>query len=299
MPKTIGFLGACNETMWGGWKKAFEDRLTANGWTIGDDVLIECKWAQGLEKNYIRWAKYFVKKKVDVIVTGGTQCTMACKDAAGEAKPPVPVVFATAGDPIDTKLVTSFSSPGNLTGVSNQQSNLVVKRLDMLRQFSGQPNVVGLVGNDKSPNVKLEMKIAEQVAPTFGLKVRKGPIRKPQDIARVIGGLKGKVKGLLVCTDPLITTYAVQLNTAANKAAIPTVHAFKEYVLNGGTISYGPKFDELFQNAADLVTAILRGNAGANMANSPVRQPDNFECCRRTDPIIPVPASLAAISTRV
>jgi putative ABC transport system substrate-binding protein len=299
MPKTIGFLGACNETMWGGWKKAFEARLTANDWKIGTDLSIEYEWAQGLEKNYIKLAKHFVKEKVDVIVTGGTQCTMACKDQAGKAKPPIPVVFATAGDPIDTKLVTSFSSPGNLTGVSNQQSNLVVKRLDMLRQFSGQPNVVGLIGNDRSPNVKLEMKIAEQIAPTFGLKVRKGLIRKPGDIARVIGGLKGKVKGLLVCTDPLITTYAVQLNAAANKAGIPTVHAFKEYVQNGGTISYGPKFDELFENAADLVTAILRGNAGANMANNPVRQPNNFECCIPKIPITPIPSSLAAIATRV
>lgn len=299
MPKTIGFLGACNQTMWAGWIKAFEKQLKADNWTIGGDILIDYKFAEGLERNYIKWAKYFVMQKVDVIVTGGTQCTKACKDVAGKVKPPIPVVFATAGDPIDTKLVTSFNSPGNLTGVSNQQTNLVVKRLDMVRQFSGQPNAVGLIGNDKSPNVKLEMKIVEQVAPTFGLRVRKGLIRKPQDIAPVIGGLKGKVKGLLVCTDPLITTYAVQLNNAANKAGLPTVHAFREYVLNGGTISYGPKFDELFQNAADMVTAILRGNAGANMANIPVRQPNNFECCIPQVPIIPVPLSLAAIATRV
>jgi putative tryptophan/tyrosine transport system substrate-binding protein len=296
MPKNVGFLGACNSTIWGAWVTAFENQLTADNWTINGDIFIHYKWANGLEKNYIKLAKHFVKKKVDVIVTGGTLCTKHCKDEAGRAKPPIPVVFATAGDPIDTNLVTSFSSPGNVTGVTNQQTNLVIKRLDMLRQFSGQPNAVGLIGNDKSPNVKLEMKIAEQVAPAFGLKVRKGLIRKPQDIGPVIGDLKGKVKGLLVCTDPLITTYAVQLNKAANKAGLPTVHAFKEYLSYGGTISYGPKFNELFENAAEMVTAILRGNAGANMANNPVRQLDDFECCRRDDPIIPVPESLVAIS---
>jgi putative ABC transport system substrate-binding protein len=290
MPLTIGFLGACNTLMWGGWVKAFEQRLTDTGWKIGDDISIEYKWANGLEKNYTKWATYFAKKNVNVIVTGGTQCTLACKQAAAKATPPIPVVFATAGDPIDTKLV-----PGNLTGQSNQQTNLVIKRLDILRQFPDDNKTVGLIGNDQSANVMLEMKIAERVAPLFGLKVHKGFIRKKQDIARVIKDLKAKkVKRLLVCTDPLITTHAVKLHKEAR--GLVTVHAFKEYVQNGGTISYGSKFDKLFENAADMVTAILRGQGVA--ANIPVGGSD-FECCIPQIPPIPIPASLAAIAHRV
>jgi putative ABC transport system substrate-binding protein len=271
---TIGFLGAVTPAMWGGWVSAFERRLSELGWSKGDTIEIDYKWAEGLEKNYTKFANDFVRGHVDVIVTGGTQATMACKKAA--AKSSIPVVFATAGDPINSKLVPTFHHPGKVTGVSNQQTNLVIKRLDLLRHLVGKGRI-GIVGNDKSPNVKLEMKIAQQIAPAFGLKVSKGLIHKQTDIARVIKAMKGKVKALLVCTDPLITTHAEELNEAAMQAKLPTVHAFREYLDHGGCLSYGPHFSDLFEKAAVHVDKILRGQAGESMSNVPVRQPDNFE----------------------
>jgi putative tryptophan/tyrosine transport system substrate-binding protein len=303
---TIGFLGACNPEMWGKWVAAFEEQLGTRGWTQGSTINIEYRWAEGLEKNYAKYAKEFVRDKVKVIVTGGTQSTFACKKAAAAVRPAIPVVFATAGNPVDTKLVATFSQPGNVTGLSNQQINLVIKRLDYLRQLVGKARgqtPVGLIGNDKSPNVKLEMKIAQQVAPSLGLKVRKGSIRKQKDIARVIGNLKGKVKGLLVCTDPLITTHAQELNDEASRANLPTVHAFREYLDHGGCVSYGPHFADLFKKAADIVDVILRGQAGEDMINVPVQQPDNFEGCIHKGPFrkmgLAVPASLLALADHV
>jgi ABC-type uncharacterized transport system substrate-binding protein len=152
---------------------------------------------------------------------------------------------------------------------------------------------VGLIGNDKSPNVKLEMKIAESVAPTLGLKLRKGRIRKQKDIAPVIKGLKGKVRALYVCTDPLITTHAIELNAEATKAGLPTMHAFKEYLQWGGFMSYGPKFVELFQNTADMVDKILSPTAGRarrNMPNIPVGMTSDFEGVINIGPVGPVPS---------
>jgi putative ABC transport system substrate-binding protein len=272
---TIGFLGACNRTMmWGDWLDAFKQQLATHGWTDGK-VTIECEWAEGLKANYTKYAKQFADQKVNVIVTGGTQATMACKKAAAKVNPPIPVVFATAGDPIDTNLVKSFSQPGNLTGVSNQQINLVIKRLDTLRLFNNRK--VGLVGNDDSPNVELEMEVARLVAPTLGLKISKHSIRRQKDIAPIIRKLRGKVDALLVCTDPLITTHADELNAEAMDAKLITMHAFREYLKHGGALSCGPKFVELFQKAADKVDIILRGQAGQNMANVPVEQSNDFE----------------------
>ena len=282
--KTIGFLCPCNRTMWDKWIKAFEKQLAAKDWTIGDNVEIDYQYAEGKESEYKKLAKYFANQNVNVIVTGGTQATIACKKAAAKANPPIPVVFATAGDPIDTKLVSSFSQPGNITGVSNQQINLVVKRLDWLRQLLPKARVVALVGNDKSPNVKLEMKVGRLVAPTFGLKTHERPIRRQKDIATVIRKLKGKVDALVVCTDPLITTHADEVNAEAINAGLPTMHAFREYVCDhGGAASYGPKFVELFQKAAEQVNTILGGKAGQNMINVPVDQPDNFETAINKD----------------
>jgi putative ABC transport system substrate-binding protein len=300
---TIGFLGACNLEMWRGWVDAFEKQLATHGWIKGSTVKIDYLWAEGLEKNYTKLAKELVQRKVDIIVTGGTQATFACKKAAASTNPPVPVVFATAGNPVDTKLVANFSQPGNLTGLSNQQINLVIKRLDYLRQLVGKAHI-GLIGNDKSPNVALEMKIAQQVAPTFGLKVSKRVIRQQKDIARVIKELTGKVKGLLVCTDPLITTHAAELNDAAIRAKLPTVHAFREYLDHGGCISYGPHFADLFAGAADMVDTILRGQAaGKNTIDIPIQQPNNFEGCihlgRFRTMGVTVPPSLLALADYV
>ena len=289
--------------IWSDWTKAFEKRLSELGWTE-DKIEINYQQAEGLEKNYTKHAKYFVGLPVDVVVTGGTQATFACKKAAAARKPSIPVVFATAGDPIDTKLVPTFSAPGNLTGISNQQTNLVIKRLDYLRQLLGNARIA-LVGNDRSPNVRLEMKIAKQIAPALGLKVIVAPIHKQRDISSVIKRLKGKVDGLLVCTDPLITTHAAQLNEEAMRANLPTMHAFAEYVYKyGGCISYGPHFADLFASAAELVNTILSGRHGINMTNVPVQQPNNFECAiswpfsfKKMG--ITVPPSLLALADRV
>lgn len=291
---TVGFLCPCTLELWKPWIDAFETQLGTHGWTKGT-IDIDYQEASGLKENYITSAKYFVSRKVDVIVTGGTQATLACKEAAAKAKPSIPVVFGTAGDPVDTKLVPSYVQPGNLTGMSNQQTNLVIKRLDLVRlllKFSTgkNKNRVGLVGNDQSPNVKLEMKIAKLVAPTLGLKLREGHIRKQKDIGPVIKGLKGKVDFLLVCTDPLITTNAIALNAEAAKASLPTMHAFKEYLQWGGFVSHGPKFEELFRNAADMVDKILRGQAGLNMSNIPVGMTEDFETLINLGPLGPFPS---------
>jgi putative tryptophan/tyrosine transport system substrate-binding protein len=261
--------------MWKGWVLAFEQQLSALGWTKGSTVEIDYRWAGADEKNYKKFAEEFVRNNVKVIVTGGTQATIACKLATKKSS--IPVVFATAGDPIDSKLVPSFHQPGNLTGVSNQQTILVLKRLDLLRHLIGKGRI-GIIGNDKAPNVQLEMKVAQQIAPVIGLQVTKGKIYKKSDIAPVIKSMKNKkVKALLVCTDPLITTNADELNAEAMKAKLPTVHAFREYLEHGGCLSYGPNFPDLFEKAATHVDRILRGQAGPGMSNSPVHQPDSFE----------------------
>jgi len=298
---TIGFLVPSTLGIWRDWTNAFEQRLIDLNWPKGS-IEINYQQAEGIEKNYTKHAKYFVGLPVNVIVTGGTQATKACKNAAAAKTPPIPVVFATAGDPIDTKLVPSFSAPGNVTGISNQQTNLVIKRLDYLRQLLGNARIA-LVGNDRSPNVRLEMKIAQQIAPALGLKVTVAKIHKKEDIARVIRSLKGKVAGLLICTDPLITTHAALLNNEAMQAQLPTMHAFAEYVHKyGGFISYGPHFPDLFVSAAELVNTILTTGHRLNMADVPVQQPNNFEVAINI-PLskrlgLDVPASLLALANK-
>jgi putative tryptophan/tyrosine transport system substrate-binding protein len=177
-------------------------------------------------------------------------------------------------------LVASYDKPGgNVTGISNQQTNLVIKRLDYMRDkltpSLGSGFNVGVIGNTAVCNVQLEMKIVQQVAPDFGLAFTPcPPLQTDADIAPAITSLKtGGAQALYVCTDPLITTYAEMLNELAFDAKLSTMHAFKENCGNKGLMYYGPDLSSMFKSAADLVELILRGD---NPKDIPVQQATTF-----------------------
>jgi putative ABC transport system substrate-binding protein len=283
--KTIGFLVATTSVIWKKYKTAFENQLTSLHWTINTDVKIDYQEAGGLQAKYDSLAAQFVTNQVDVIVTSGTAPALACKKATNAAvsagQQPIPVVFASVGDPVDCGLVKTLKQPGgNLTGLCNEQINLVYRRVDFIREELSQdlsPIVVGVIGNDTVSTAKLEMRIAMQAASDFGLTAFQGnPIRTAADIPTVINDLKTKgVNVLFVCSDPVITTNADILNQIAKTANMGTMHAFREYVDDHhGLLFYGPSFQDMFKGAAVFVDQILRG---ANPAQLPVVGQHAFE----------------------
>jgi putative ABC transport system substrate-binding protein len=133
---------------------------------------------------------------------------------------------------------------------------------------------LGLLGNVGVPNVTLEMKEVQNVAAKIGVEVIPVEITKTDDLVPGIEGLRGRADGLYVCTDPLITTHAVRINTLAISMKLPTIYAFREYVRSGGLLSYGPNFPDLFRRAGDYVDKILKG---AKPSDIPVEQPVKFD----------------------
>jgi ABC-type uncharacterized transport system substrate-binding protein len=126
---TIGFLGATTPSIWSAFLPPFQQRLRELGWIDGQNIAIEYRWAEGREDRYAEFADEFVRRKVDVIVTAGTAAAAAVKSATTT----IPIVFAAAGDPVGTGLVASLARPGgNVTGLSNQQTDLAGKRLEQL-----------------------------------------------------------------------------------------------------------------------------------------------------------------------
>jgi len=268
---TIGFLGATTPKVWSAWVAAFLQRLGELGWVDGRNVAIEYRWAEGREDRYAEFAREFIRLKVGVIVTSGTGPVMAVKKATSD----IPIVFAAAGDPVGTGIVAGLARPGgNVTGLSNQQTDLAGNRLELLREVAPSLRRVAVMGNVKTPNVTLEMNEVEVVAPKLGLEVITMKINKTEDIVPGIESLKGRVDGLYVCTDPLLTTHAARINSFAISEKLPTMYAFREYVLNGGLMSYGPNFPDLFRRAGDFVDKILRGMKPADI---PVEQPVKFD----------------------
>src|ERR1700745_2241537 len=114
---TIGFLGGATASAWSNWSAAFLQRLRELGWSEGRTVSIEYRWAEGRYERAAEIAAEFVRLKVDVIVTSSTPNVLATKKATSE----IPIIFASAGDPVGGGLVASLARPGgNVTGLSIQ-----------------------------------------------------------------------------------------------------------------------------------------------------------------------------------
>jgi putative ABC transport system substrate-binding protein len=268
---TIGFLGTTTPTIWSANVTAFQNRLRELDWIDGRNVSIEYRWAQGRDDRYAEFASEFVQRKVDIIVTAGTTAVIALKKATSA----IPIVFAAAGDPVRTGLVSSLSRPGgNVTGLSNMQTDLGGRRLSLLREI--QPNVkrVAVLGNVDSPLIALEMEGVKEDGARLGLETFKLHVTKAEEIVPAIQSLKGVADALYICSDPFLTTHRVRINTLAIAQKLPTVNAFREYVVAGGLLSYGPNFPDLFRRSADYVDKILRG---AKPADIPVEQPVKFD----------------------
>jgi putative tryptophan/tyrosine transport system substrate-binding protein len=291
--KTIGFMVATTHHAWSQFTDAFEKKLSTNGWQIGTNINIEYQSASGLKDLYQSIAKDFANPKrtpsIDIIVTGGTGAVLACKKETSK----IPIVYATAGDPVNSGLVAS-----NLTGISNEQTGHVPDRLQFIKDNMSKDLVnihVGAIGNVNYSNVKLEMKAVKDQAPKFGFKCSPGPLSTLRDIRPTIKRLKKKgVNVLFVCTDPLLTTNADILNEWALLEGVATMHAFRENCGQNGLMFWGPVFPEMFKRAADFVDMILKGKSPAAI---PFEPPKKFEhhCNKKVAEILGLKSLVATL----
>src|SRR5215813_7017976 len=190
---TIGFLGTTTASAWGPWTAAFVQRLRELGWTEGRNLAAE-----------------FVRLKVDVIVAGGSAAV-----EAKQATSVIPIVVVL-GDPIATGLVASLARPGgNVTGLSNQQTDLHGKRLELLREILPSLRRLAIMANVDYPEAVLEMRDVQAISKTLGLEVATVEIRRAEDISPAFVALKGRADALYVITDALVSTNRIRINTFA------------------------------------------------------------------------------------
>jgi putative ABC transport system substrate-binding protein len=183
-------------------------------------------------------------------------------------------VFAAASDPVGTGLVASLARPGgNVTGLSDQIFDAAGKKLELLREVVPGLRRLAIMANMGNPASVLDMGETKATARALGLEVTTSEIRRAEDISPAFEALKGRADALYVCTDPLVDTHRVRINTLALAARLPTMHSLREYVEAGGLMSYGPIVPDLFRRAADYVDKILRG---AKPGDLPVEQPTKF-----------------------
>jgi putative tryptophan/tyrosine transport system substrate-binding protein len=267
---TIGFLGTGSASAFSSWTPAFVQRLRELGWIEGRTVAIEYRWGEGRPERFAEIAAEFVRLKVDVIVsTGGAAYSLK------KATSVIPIVFALANDPVGTGLVASLARPGgNATGLSNQQTDTVGKRLELLREVFSPLLRLAILADLGNPSNVLDVAEVEAAGHTLGLKVARSDVRRAEDIAPAFEALKGEAGALYVCLNPLFLGSRIRISTLALSARIPAIYASREHVEAGGLMSYGPNFPDQFRRVGDYVDKILRG---ANPADIPVEQPTKFD----------------------
>jgi ABC-type uncharacterized transport system substrate-binding protein len=266
----IGFLGTPTAPAWSRFVAAFEHRLRELGWIGGRTVAIEYRWGEGRPERFAEVAAEFVRLKVDVIVTGGSAVS-----ALKQATSVIPIVFAIANDPVAGGLVASLARPGgNVTGLSNQQSDLAGKRLDLLREALPGLRRLAIMANVGYVESALEMREVEAVASNLGMEVAKLEIQRTEDIAPAFEALKGRAEALYLVIDGLMIANRTRIFNFALAMRLPTIVNIREHAEAGAVMWYGPNFPQLFRRTADYVDKILRG---AKPADIPVEQPTKFD----------------------
>jgi len=268
---TVGFLGIQTQANQEKWTAAFVQRLRELDWIEGRTVLIEYRWAEGSGDRMSEIAAEFVRLKVDVILTAGTAATLAAKQATSI----IPVVFTTVADPVGTGVVGSLSRRGgNITGLSNQSAEIAGKRVALLGEIVPNLRRLAILANISSPIGVTETSETQLAAQTVGVDTVALAIRRAEEIAPAIEGIKGRADALYIASEALANTNRFRINSLALDARLPTMHGEKGYVEAGGLMSYGASFTDMYRRAAEYVDKILRG---AKAADLPVAQPTKFE----------------------
>src|SRR4051812_1781558 len=196
---TVGYLAPNAEATDRPRRAAFAQRLPELGWVEGRTVRIEYRWADDVLGRAVEIASELIRLKVDVIVTSGDAFVLAARRATAT----IPIVFATAGDPVGNDLVESLARPGgNVTGLSMQLTETVGKRLGLLREVVPALSRLAILSNAADKRNKPELDAAQAGARALGLEIIECGIRPGEDIAPTIEPLKSRADALYVCADP-------------------------------------------------------------------------------------------------
>jgi putative ABC transport system substrate-binding protein len=264
----IGFLagpsaGESRSTLAG-----FRNGLRQAGYVEGQNVHIAFRWAEG------RYDRFPELASLPVAVIAAISAPAAL--AAISATKTIPVVFASSADPVRLGIVASLNRPGgNATGVAFLQSELVGKYFELLREMLPKAAVTGLLVNPTSANAETQLAAVPAATQALGLRivVQKASNDRELDTSFATFSHQG-VGALVVASDPFFYGRREQLVSLAARYALPTIHNDREYVAEGGLISYGASTTDAYRQVGVFTGWILKGNKPADL---PVQQVTKLE----------------------
>jgi putative tryptophan/tyrosine transport system substrate-binding protein len=265
----IGFINGSSATAYAAFVQAFIRGLAETGHRVGENVVIEYRWAEGQYDRIPGMVDDLVRRRVAVLAPN-TPATHAAKTAAGN----IPVVFYTGEDPVASGLVESLNRPGgNATGVTSLFGGLAAKQVGLLRDLVPAATLVGFLVNPRNPITERNVRDALDAAQKVGEKIEIIHASSEAEIDAAFDALRGmRASALLVQGDAfLINKRIVAL---AARDALPALYQVRELVVAGGLMSYGPSTADMYRQMGVYAGKVLKG---AKPAEMPVLQPTKFE----------------------
>jgi putative ABC transport system substrate-binding protein len=253
---------------------AFAEELRKLGWTNGQNVQVDVRWAAGKADRTRAYAKELVLLQPDVIVSNTTPVTAALQRETRT----IPIVFIVVSDPVSAGFVANLPRPGgNITGFINLEATMASKWLELLTEIiPGVKRAAILFNPDTAPGGGAYFLPAfEAAAKSFAIEPIVAQVHTDAEIETVITQLgRAPTGGLVVMTDsfPWVHRQAIFVSAARNN--VPAVYPEPEFARDGGLLSYGEDTRDLFRRAAPYVDRILRG---AKPAELPVQVPTKFQ----------------------
>jgi putative ABC transport system substrate-binding protein len=270
----IGFLGSASPDLYARALRAFREGLSETGYVEARNVAIEYRWADGQNDRLPALAADLVRHQVSVIVApGSTPAALAAKAATAT----IPVVFQGGTDPVAAGLVASLARPGgNVTGVTNLNTELGQKRLELLRELVPTANVIALLVNPTSSFIaEAVSRDLRAAARTLGLQLHILNASTERDFDTVFATfVQLRAGALVIAPDAMFISRSEQLGALTLRHAVPAISQYREFSAAGGLMSYGGSFTEANRLAGIYTGRILKGEKPADL---PVQQSTKIE----------------------
>jgi putative ABC transport system substrate-binding protein len=252
---------------------SFRQGLGQTGYVEGRNLVIEFRFADGRYDRLPALAADLVRRRVDAIVTTAGAANARVAQAATTT---IPIIFATASDPVQDGLVKSINRPGgNSTGTFVFNSALVDKRLEILRQLVPNARLVGFLVNPNGASTPVQLQRAQSAVRTMAVELLVRNAAMPAEIdAAFASFVQHRVDGLVMGADPFFQVRQDQVIALAARHRIPTIYEWAEFVRAGGLATYATDRVEMFRQMGVYAGRILNG---AKPGELPVMQPTKFE----------------------
>jgi putative ABC transport system substrate-binding protein len=252
--------------------EAFRQGLRELGWVEGQNIVIEWRWPQGRPERYPALAAEIVRLKVDVIVAGSDDAVQAAQKAVGT----IPIVMVHSTDPVGLGFIASLARPGgNITGLTNQATELQGKRLQLLKEAVPNLSRAAVLWDPTEAPRRRQVREAEIAAQALRVPLQILEARNPGELESAFAAMTREgVSAVWVHSTAMLLANRARIAELARQSRLPTMCGAREYVEAGCVMSYNVNFVDLHRRAAYFVAKILKG---AKPADLPVEQPTKFE----------------------